>query len=239
MVWFWRGLFVFSILNLINIVVVDGGAGMEVVWVCIIIGSFILSFKKAYQFLFSKKWIKVPFIVVSLLFLIVEGSIILNGISLNTPRDVDYLVVLGARIRGETPSLTLKYRLDKAYAYLIDNPSTMVIVSGGQGSGETITEAEAMKRYLLQKGIKEERILLEPRARDTDENLSYAFEIMDEQKEHASSLVVTSNFHVLRSKMIAKDLGRQVGGIGSKTLPYLIPTYYLREFFAVVEEFIF
>lgn len=239
MIWFWRILFVFSILNLINIIVVDGGAGMEVVWVCIIIGSLILSFKKAYQFFFSKKWIKIPFIIVSLLFLIVEGSIILNGISLNTPRDVDYLVVLGARIRGETPSLTLKYRLDKAYTYLIDNPSTMVIVSGGQGRGETITEAEAMKRYLLQKGIKEERILLEPRARDTDENLSYAFSIMDKQKENASSLVVTSSFHVLRSKMIAKDLGRQVGGIGSKTLPYLIPTYYLREFFAVVEEFIF
>ena len=239
MIWFWRGLFIFSILNLINIVVVDGGAGMEIVWICIILGSFILSFKKAYRFFFSKAWIKIPFIIVSLLFLLVEASIIVNGISFNIDKDVDYLVVLGARIRGETPSLTLMYRLDKAYTYLVEHPSTKVIVSGGQGSGETITEAEAMKRYLLHKGIKEERILLEPRARDTDENLSYSFSIMDEQKESASSLVVTSSFHVLRSKMIAKDLGRQVGGIGSKTLPYLIPTYYLREFFAVVEEFIF
>ena len=175
----------------------------------------------------------------SILFLFVEGSIILNGISLNTPKNVDYLVVLGARIRGEVPSLTLQYRLDKAYTYLVNNPDTMVIVSGGQGVGESITEAEAMKRYLVKKGIKENRILLEPRARDTDENLRYAFEIMDGQQEDSSSLVVTSSFHVLRSKMIAKDLGRQVGGIGSKTLPYLIPTYYLREFFAVVEEFIF
>ena len=239
MIWFWRGLVLFSILNLINIIVVDGGAGMEFVWIFIIIGSLILSFKYPYELLFSKKWIKIPFIVMSILFLFVEGSIILNGISLNTPKNVDYLVVLGARIRGEVPSLTLQYRLDKAYTYLVNNPDTMVIVSGGQGVGESITEAEAMKRYLVKKGIKENRILLEPRARDTDENLRYAFEIMDGQQEDASSLVVTSSFHVLRSKMIAKDLGRQVGGIGSKTLPYLIPTYYLREFFAVVEEFIF
>lgn len=239
MIWFWRGLVLFSILNLINIIVVDGGAGMEFVWIFIIIGSLILSFKHPYELLFSKKWIKIPFIIMSILFLFVEGSIILNGIALNPPKNVDYLVVLGARIRGEVPSLTLQYRLDKAYTYLVNNPDTMVIVSGGRGVGESITEAEAMKRYLVKKGIKENRILLEPRARDTDENLRYAFEIMDAQQEDASSLVVTSSFHVLRSKMIAKDLGRQVGGIGSKTLPYLIPTYYLREFFAVVEEFIF
>ena len=239
MIWFWRVLFVFSVLNLINIIVVDGGAGMEPVWVCIIIGSLILSFTKPYEFFFSKEWIRVSFIIISMVFLFVEGNIILNGISLNTPKNVDYLIVLGARIRGETPSFTLQYRLDKAYTYLVDNPKTIAIVSGGKGVGETITEAEAMKRYLLQKGIKEDRILLETRARDTDENLSYAFRIMDEQKENASSLIVTSSFHVLRSKMIAEDLGKEVGGIGSKTLPYLIPTYYLREFFAVIEEFIF
>lgn len=238
MIWFWRLLSVFSILNLINIIAVDGGAGMEPVWGAILIGSLILSVPKAYQFLFSKKWIKILFAVGMTVFILVEGSIICNAFSLGTPEDADYLIVLGARIRGETPSLALQYRLDKAYEYLNENKETKAVLTGGQGPGESITEAEAMKRYLLGKGIEGERLVLEDKATDTDENLAYAFKIIDEEKEDASITVVTSSFHVLRSKMIAKDLGREVSGIGARTLPYLIPTYYLREFFAVVEELI-
>lgn len=67
----------------------------------------------------------------------------------NAPVNSDYLIILGARVRGETPSLDLQYRLDVAYDYLEKSPSTKAILTGGQGKGEDITEAEAMRRYLV------------------------------------------------------------------------------------------
>jgi uncharacterized SAM-binding protein YcdF (DUF218 family) len=96
-----------------------------------------------------------------------------------------------------------------------------------------------MKRYLVQRVISSERLVLENQARDTVENLSYSFERIDPSIERPQVVVVTSKFHILRSKMIARELGWEVDGIGAKTLPFLMPTYYLREFFAVVAEAIF
>lgn len=236
MVWLFRLMMVFACLNLANIIIVDGGAGMEPVWLAIIVLSFIFSFKKVCHFFFKRTWFKWLFIVCVSFFIFVEGCIMMNGAGINVPKNSDYLVVLGARVRGETPSLTLKARLDVAYNYLKASPETKAILSGGQGEGEDISEAEAMRRYLVERGIDASRLYLEDKSRDTTENLKYSFEIIDD--EDASVVVVTNRFHVLRGKMIAKDIGREVSGIGADTLLFLIPTYYLREFFAVVVEFI-
>jgi hypothetical protein len=62
---------------------------------------------------------------------------------------VDYIIILGARVKGEIPSLALQYRIDSAANYMKKNQETIAIVSGGQGPGEDITEAEATKRGLL------------------------------------------------------------------------------------------
>lgn len=237
MIWFWRAVVLFGLLNLIKLLVYDGGAGMEPVWIGIIIGSLILSFKKAYVFFFSKRWFKGLIIVGLVIFSMVEFLIIMNGIGTSSKETRDYLIVLGARVKGETPSLALQYRLDKAYEYLIEHPNTKVVLSGGQGPGEDITEAEAMRRYLKEKGILESRMILEDKSTDTVENLRNSFELIKKEKDNASITVVTSRFHVLRSKMIARDLGKKVDGIGAETLLFLIPNYYLREFFAVVVEF--
>lgn len=239
MIYFWRIVVVFGIFNLISIITLNGSAGMRIVWVAIIIGSLVLSFKKPFHFLFSNKYFKLLFLGVCLIFVIIEGVIVFQGIGFNTVNNCDYLIVLGARVRGETPSLTLKYRLDVAYDYLSKNPDTQAILAGGQGEGENISEAEAMKRYLVKKGISVDRLMLENQSRDTVENLKYSFRMIDTSEKDLQIIVATSRFHILRSKMIAHDLGCEVNGIGAKTLPYLIPTYYLREFFAVVEEIFF
>lgn len=239
MIWLFRLMVIFASLNLANIIIVNGGAGMEVVWIGIIILSFMFSFKKIYSFFFKMAWFKWLFIACVSLFVIVEGCIIVNGVGMSAPKQSDYLIVLGARVRGETISLTLKARLDVAYEYLAANPETKAVLSGGEGSGEDISEAEAMRRYLVDKGIAEDRLRLEDQSKDTTQNLKYSFEIIDAEKTDATVIVVTNRFHVLRSKMIAKDLGKKVSGMGARTLPYLIPTYYLREFFAVLEEAIF
>ena len=239
MIYFWRFLSLFSLLNLINIAAVDGGAGMEIVWVGLIIISSILSFKKPFNYLFSHKWVKRLFWTGLSCFLVIESIIIFEGIGFNVPSHSDYLIVLGARVRGETPSLVLKERLNVAYDYLMQNPNTTAILTGGQGIGEDISEAEAMKRYLEEKGITSNRLLLEDQATDTVENLTYSFKMIDSSITHPKVIVVTSRFHILRSKMIANELDWKVDGIGSGTLPFLVPTYYLRECFAVIAEFIF
>lgn len=238
MIYFWRALCLFALLNLINLYMYDGGAGMEPVWIGIIIGSLILSFKHPYTFLFSKLWFKCLVIGCISLFVIVESFIITHAVLSNSNTPSDFLIVLGARVKGETPSLALKYRMDKAYDYLLIHPDTKAILSGGQGPGEDITEAEAMRRYLTGRGIDESRLILEDRSINTSQNLMNSYALIDTHKKSAEVTVVTSRFHILRSKMIAKDLGKKVSGIGSDTMLYLIPNYYLREFFAVIKEFI-
>lgn len=236
MIYFWRLLFLFAVLNLVNLILYDGGAGMEPIWLAIIMGSLLLSFKRIYTFLFALPWFKALVLISFFLFIVIESFIIVRGFNSPPSQPSDYLIVLGARVKGETPSLALQHRLDKAYEYLIKQPTTLAILSGGQGPGEAITEAEAMRRYLVHKGIPEERLILEDQSTDTSENLQYAFALIEEPD--ASITLVTSRFHIFRSQLIAKDLGHSVHGIGSETLLFLIPNYYLREFFAVLAELV-
>ena len=238
MIYIFRFLVIFCVLNLINMVTYNGGAGMEPVWVVMMIGFLALSFKKVYKYFFSKKWFKAMFYSILIIFIIVESMMLTNGYKTTIEDKSDYIIVLGARVKGETMSLALRYRVDKAYEYLEKNKETKAILSGGKGNGENISEAEAMRRYLTGKGISEDRLLLEDKSTNTDENIYNSFIIIDEIKSDAKIIVITSRFHVLRAKMIAKDNGKAVEGIGVKTMQYLIPNYYLREFFAVIKEFI-
>jgi uncharacterized SAM-binding protein YcdF (DUF218 family) len=238
MIYIFRILLIFSIVNLINLCIYGGGVGMELVWIIIIISLSILSINKVHSILFSKIWIKIIFGLGLLIFLFVESSIIANGFKTNIDKKSDYIIVLGARVKGYDLSLALKYRLDKAYEYLTNNKGTKAILSGGKGKGENISEAEAMSRYLFTRGISKDRLILEDKSTNTDENIINSFKIINKYNKDANVIVVTSRFHILRSKMIAKDNGKSIEGIGVKTKAYLVPSYYLREFFAVVLEFI-
>ena len=89
----------------------------------------------------------------------------------------DYAIILGAKVNGEIPSLSLQYRLDAALDYAKENPHVYLILSGGQGAGEHISEAKAMKRFLVENGIQEERLLIEDMSTSTYENLLYSIEM--------------------------------------------------------------
>lgn len=117
-------------------------------------------------------------------------------------RGLDYIIVLGAQVRKDGPSPVLKYRLDKAVEYLNENPDTVCIVSGGQGSNEPWTEAEGMAQYLQEKGIDTARILTEDQSQTTEQNITNSKMLM---KEGASVGIVTNNFHVFRALQIAKS----------------------------------
>ena len=147
----------------------------------------------------------------------------------------DYVIVLGAHVRSTGPSRALVLRLDKAYEYALEYPDTMIIVSGGQGSNEPCTESSAMKQYLLEKGIAEERILEEGLSTNTRENLIFSGELIP---DGASVGIISNGFHICRALHLAQTLGYEnVSGIPARSDPATQPTNLLREFFAVVKDF--
>ncbi|MCL1835783.1 MAG: YdcF family protein [Oscillospiraceae bacterium] len=152
----------------------------------------------------------------------------------------DLIIVLGAGIYGETPSRVLVSRLEAAAEHLEAHDSAIVVVSGGQGSNELITEAEAMYRYLAGRGISEERIFKEEASTSTRENIEFSLEILEEAgllTGDAQIAIVTSEFHIYRAKRIAKLLGLEVDGIAAST-PYksLRVLYHFREAAALLVE---
>ncbi len=170
-----------------------------------------------------------------LLFGIVEG-LISRGFRQQGKPNLDYIIVLGAQVREDGPSKVCKFRLDRAITYLEENPETLCIVSGGQGSNEPRPEAEVMADYLIEHGIPESRIIRESESKTTAENISKSRLLMP---EGASVGIVTNNFHVYRGVMTAHKYGlSQACGIAAESTKFYLPHNMLREFFAVVKYFI-
>ena len=165
---------------------------------------------------------------------IVEGFIISESLK-PAKKDADYVIVLGAQVRGTQPSKTLNMRINTAAEYLQKNPRSLVICSGGQGKGEQITEALAIKQGLLDRGIEEDRILLEEKSTNTVENLKFCKEFI--ASPSASVVIVTSDFHIYRAKKIAEHIGYNNLSMCSAN-EYLVTTvsYYVREFFAIAKD---
>ncbi len=145
--------------------------------------------------------------------------------------DADYLIVLGAGVNGSTPSLSMHNRLTAALRYLEAHPQCTAIVSGGQGPGEMLTEAEVMHRWLTQNGIAGERIIMEKQATSTLENLEYSLACIPAAAlETADIAVVSSEYHLCRAQYLAGLLGYSVAGVPARTtLPALKINYYIRE----------
>ena len=141
------------------------------------------------------------------------------------------LIVLGAGLRGERPSRTLRERLDAAADYLNKNPEAVCILTGGQGPDEDCTEAAAMKKYLLDKGVVEERLYLEENATNTDENFEFSRRVAEENGLSLSVAVVTQEFHQCRAQLLAKKHGfEQIGAVTAHTKWDLLPSYWIRDF---------
>ncbi len=171
--------------------------------------------------------------IVVLFFAITETIIIKTGYS-KPQKGADYVIVLGAQVKGTKVSQALRHRLDAAYSYAVSNEATQIIVSGGKGSGEDITEAQAMYEYLVNRGIAPDRIIKEERSTNTNENIMYSKEMM-EGGDYV--VVVTNHFHLYRGTRIAKkQLDQKVEGLGAKTGNILFLNYFVREAFAVVKD---
>ncbi len=150
-----------------------------------------------------------------------------------TPDDNATVVVLGCQVRGTTPSLMLSKRIDAAYDYLVLHPDAKCIVSGGQGKGEDISEAQCMYDSLVAMGIDAQRIYREDRSVNTNENLRFSAEII--QREHLSEklAIVTDGFHEMRAAVLAKRFGYECGAVSAHTPAYISANFTTREILAV------
>lgn len=197
---------------------------------------FCILIKKAYSITFLKWALSLIFAFLGLMLLgaIIISVMMLCSMSNASAEPNQTVIVLGCQVRGETPTRMLAGRLNKAYEYLSENSDSLCIVSGGQGNNEGITEAEAMKRYLVDKGIDPQRIIEEGQSTNTYENLLYSKQIMEEMELEAKAIIVTDGFHEWRAQYIAKQVGIDATGLGSEPYWPLQICFWVREIFGVV-----
>ena len=161
---------------------------------------------------------------------------VLRAAHTDADSDADFVIVLGAKVNGVTPSYAMSDRLHAALDYLSAYPDATVIVSGGQGDDEGISEAEAMAVWLKAHGIDDSRILLEDASGTTRQNLENSFVVM---RAHGGDpadgvAIVTSEYHLYRAREIAVALGAKPIGVAAQTsLPAMRVNYFIREAIAV------
>ena len=151
--------------------------------------------------------------------------------------ECDYIVVLGAQVRPDGPSVVLNYRLVAALDYLNANPGTKCIVSGAQGSNEPCTEAFAMKEYLVSHGIAPSRIITEEQAVNTRQNIEYSKVLIP---KGAKTGIVTNRFHMRRALYLCKKCGLEnVCPINAHSIKLYEPNNVTREILGLIKDFIF
>ena len=146
--------------------------------------------------------------------------------------DRDALIVLGAGLRGETVSITLAERLNAAASYYFENPNVVIVVSGGQGKDEPVSEAFAMQQYLISKGVGEGSILIENKSTSTAENFSFSKDLLDGYfgGVYYTNAYVTNAFHCRRAGKYAEMAGLDADFIPAGTPALMLPAYCAREY---------
>ena len=159
-------------------------------------------------------------LAVVLVFGVLLGAILLGSHD-EVVGEPEVLVILGCQVMPSgVPSILLRDRLDKAVSYLEEFPDMLVVVTGGKGGDEVISEAEAMANYLIDHGVSESCILLEDRAGSTYENVLYSGELLRENGYQLDEVLIVSNgFHLTRAKMLWNRLWGDDGGLSLLAAP--------------------
>ena len=188
--------------------------------------------------------------LLAVVLLFVLGFVVLLGLVLSGSHDEisgepKVMVILGCKVESWGPSILLQDRLDKALDYLEDHPDLTIVVSGGQGPDEPVSEAQCMYDYLTEHGVDGAQILLEDQSHNTVENLRYTMDLLAEAgyDTTADMVVVSNGFHLTRVRML---WNRVCGGddnlstlaAPSSHLPSRLKMY-LREPLALVKSFLF
>ena len=210
--------------------------------VLLVYGIFEMPYSNDFSYLIMDYLLYLYSLFIAYLECILFGTAIMGIVAArHIPRyDKDYMIVLGCRIR-EDGSLTplLKARVDKAMEFAVNQKKKtgkppIFVVSGGKGTDEIISEADAMKNYLLESGIDDGRILAETKSQSTTENIRFSVELIKQVNENAQIAFSTTNYHVFRAGNIAWDQGIDMEGIGAKTRSYFWINAFIREFIATL-----
>ena len=193
---------------------------------------------------FGKRWLRVAAFALSVFGILALSAVelpIVSAAQAEADTSASYVVVLGAAVYGKDPSIALKNRLNRAIAYLHANPSAKVVVSGGQGEGEDISEAACMQTYLKAKGIDASRILSEEHSTSTMENLAFSKAVIEQDGGDPQKIaIVSSAYHLYRAQSMASSLGMQAIGVASSDgYPLYMCGMYLREALGVVKMWLF
>ena len=233
-----KSLYTIGILLLVNVVLLLFVANFHI-GVALLAACSIVIIVYAY---FLDKISKILHIIIAIVCAIVFNIMMFLGIygNLNTVQfDEDVIIVLGAGLRGENVTSTLANRLDRVVQYHEKNPYAIIVVCGGLGDQTTITEALAMKRYLVYRGVPEEQIIMEDKSRNTFQNLYFANDILIENfPEGFTSVIVTNDFHIYRAVRFSRDIGMDSRHMGARTPLHTMPLNFLRETVAVLRIWI-
>ena len=188
-------------------------------------------------------WINIPVVFIIYTYIIFGfafvGFMMYSCVYLWLPKKqhYDFIIIHGAGLLdGERVTPLLKRRIDKAVQAFQQskNPHIRLIASGGQGSDEKISEAQAMYNYLVEHtDVTKEAIILEEKSTTTYENLLFSKEIGEQLIENPRFLFVTNDYHVFRTSTYARQIGMQGDGLGCSTASYYIPSAFIREYVAM------
>lgn len=237
LIWFLTPYAVGRIMNLGN------GTGAVIMALIMAYGAFMPKINQAIKKLSAQKAGKVILtgilVVVAAVILLasVETAFMIKAATAK-PSENATVVVLGCRAYGSRPSIMLASRLDAAYEYLTKHPDAICIVSGGQGPDESMPEAECMYLYLTEKGIAPERIYQENRSTSTRENLLFSQEIIEAEGLNPEIAIVTNEYHEYRAGMVADALEMEYSAVPARTPLWLFPTYYIRELYGIIYEWV-
>jgi uncharacterized SAM-binding protein YcdF (DUF218 family) len=179
-------------------------------------------------------------VLIGFILCIIIGAVIGSFGYFSKPKKSDCIIVLGCQVKGTYPSPFLAARLDEGIKLLKQGFSSYIIVSGGKGAGEEISEAEAMKNYLTSKGIDENRIIMEDKSLSTMENLKFSKAVMD-SKGFKSVIIVSNKYHLKRASVMAVKNGitnANFSGVLVSKYPFREVMGFLREIPALMRLYI-
>ena len=167
----------------------------------------------------------------------VESVLMINAVN-TAPCEGATMVVLGCGVRGTEPSQMLRLRIDAAEKYLKENSSVKAVLSGGQGDGEDISEAQCMYNELIKRGISSDRLYMEDRSTSTKENIAFSKEIIEREGLSPCLAVVSNNFHLYRASLVVESEGLKFGAVPAFTPYPLLFTYVMREFLGILAQWV-
>lgn len=251
------------------VIVVYAGIGTSFAFIWLFFAALLL-FLVYGRWYYSRNMERIPrWVPVSVVTTCVAGVVALAvlcvlvflGAASSDKKNLDYVIVLGARVKEHTVSNSLKKRLDKAIEYAEENPDTILVLSGGRGPGEDVSEAEVMRQYLEYNGVRPEQLLIEDRSVSTVENIAYSKVVIEEHRNRDKKELVpltrrttsvpyaiapdkpleigvlTSNFHIYRARLTAEKWGLEnVYGISADSDPVLFIHLCVRECASIVKD---